>query len=67
MIHVSTFPLSYYVERMEAGAPFAFSRWGDGEFLAALETATVWTIQDGMLDMHRTDGERVLTANPVAR
>lgn len=46
---------------------------GDGvmqqerEFLAALETATLWTVQDGMLDMHRPDGERVLTANPVAR
>ena len=46
---------------------------GDGvmqqerEFLAALETATLWTIQDGMLDMHRADGERVLTANPVAK
>ncbi len=46
---------------------------GDGvmqqerEFLAALETTTVWTIQDGMLDMHRADGERVLMANPVAR
>jgi heat shock protein HslJ len=46
---------------------------GDGvmqqerEFLAALETATLWTVQDGMLDMHRADGERVLTANPVAR
>ncbi len=36
MIHVTTFPLSHYVERMESGAPFAFSRWGDGEFLAAL-------------------------------
>ena len=46
---------------------------GDGvmqqerEFLAALETATLWTVQDGMLDMHRADGERVMTANPVAR
>lgn len=46
---------------------------GDGvmqqerEFLATLETATLWTVQDGMLDMHRADGERVLTANPVAR
>ena len=46
---------------------------GDGvmqqerEFLAALETTTVWTIQDGMLDMHRADGERAPTANWVAR
>lgn len=46
---------------------------GDGvmqqerEFLAALATATRWTVQDGMLDMHRADGERVLTANPVAK
>ncbi|MGA9396577.1 MAG: META domain-containing protein [Azonexus sp.] len=33
------------------------------EFLAALESVTVWTIRDGMLDMHRADGERALTAN----
>jgi heat shock protein HslJ len=33
------------------------------EFLAALRSATTWTIDPrGMLDMHRTDGERVLTA-----
>ena len=46
---------------------------GDGvmqqerEFLVALETATRWTVQNGMLDVHRADGERVLTANPVAK
>lgn len=33
------------------------------EFLAALESATVWTIRDGMLEMHRADGARALTAN----
>ena len=37
------------------------------EFLAALETATLWTIQDGRLDVHRADGERVLTASAVAK
>jgi heat shock protein HslJ len=36
------------------------------EFLTALATATTWTISNGMLDMHRGDGERVLTANPHA-
>jgi len=42
---------------------------GDGvmqqerEFLAALESATTWAIERGMLDVHRADGERVLTAN----
>jgi heat shock protein HslJ len=36
------------------------------EFLTALATATTWTIGNGMLDMHRSDGERVLTANPHA-
>jgi len=35
------------------------------EFLAALETATTWTIERGMLDVHRADGERVLTANAL--
>ncbi len=33
------------------------------EFLAALETATAWAIDRGMLDVHRADGERVLTAS----
>jgi len=33
------------------------------EFLAALETATTWSVRGGMLDVHRADGERVLTAN----
>lgn len=33
------------------------------QFLSALETAVKWDISRGMLDMHRADGERVLTAN----
>ncbi len=33
------------------------------EFLTALENATTWDISAGMLDMHRADGERVLTAS----
>ncbi|HSO45047.1 MAG TPA: META domain-containing protein [Rhodoferax sp.] len=36
------------------------------EFLAALESATVWTITGGMLDVHRADGERVLNAIAIA-
>lgn len=35
------------------------------QFLAALESATTWSIERGMLDMHRADGERVLTASTV--
>jgi len=35
-------------------------------FLAALQSATKWTFEGGMLDMHRADGERVLTASPRA-
>jgi heat shock protein HslJ len=31
-------------------------------FLRALESATTWAIVRGMLDVHRADGERVLTA-----
>lgn len=38
----------------------------ESEFLAALQSATVWTFQGRMLDMHRADGERVLTASPQA-
>lgn len=34
-------------------------------FLAALESATTWDIVRGMLDVHRADGERVLTANSM--
>jgi heat shock protein HslJ len=33
------------------------------EFISALQTATTWAIDRGMLDVHRKDGERVLTAN----
>lgn len=33
------------------------------QFLAALESAKTWTIERGMLDVHRADGERVLTAS----
>jgi len=37
------------------------------EFLAAIESATTWAIDDrGMLDLHRRDGERALIANPAA-
>lgn len=37
------------------------------EFLAALESAKVWAMDGGMLDMHRADGERVLTAFGAGR
>ena len=32
------------------------------QFLAALESATMWAIDREMLDIHRADGERVLLA-----
>jgi len=37
------------------------------EFLAALESAKLWAISGGMLDVHRADGERVLNAIETAR
>ena len=37
------------------------------KFLAALESAKLWTISGGMLDIHRADGERVLNAIETAR
>ena len=37
------------------------------EFIAALQTATTWAIDRGMLDVHRQDGERVLTANEAGQ
>ena len=32
------------------------------QFLVALETSRSWTVESGMLDVHRADGERVLNA-----
>jgi heat shock protein HslJ len=46
---------------------------GDGvmeqerELVAAIESAKTWTVRDGVLDVHRADGERALWANAVAR
>lgn len=34
------------------------------EFLAALQSAVRWAVVNGMLDMHRADDQRVLTASP---
>ena len=59
--HLSIAPLS--TTRMACPAEGVMQQ--EREFLAALESVTVWTIRDGMLDMHRADGERVLTANAV--
>jgi heat shock protein HslJ len=36
------------------------------EFLRALEAATTWTFDGRLLDMHRADGERALTATRSA-
>jgi heat shock protein HslJ len=35
------------------------------EFLSVLESATTWDIVRGMLDVHRGDSERVLTASQL--
>lgn len=35
------------------------------EFLSALQTATRWSVRSGTLDLHRADGERVLSALPL--
>lgn len=37
------------------------------EFLAALQSATTWDVSAGLLDMHRPDGERALTARGGGR
>ena len=37
------------------------------EFLAAIESATKWQIERDLLDVHRADGQRVLTAKAVER
>lgn len=59
-------------DRIAIGAPAATRKHcpGEGvmaqerEFLAALHSATRWTIRRGLLDMHRADGARALTARP---
>ena len=33
------------------------------EFLAALESAVTWSVEGGVLDMHRADKERAMFAN----
>jgi heat shock protein HslJ len=68
----NTFRATYTAEadRIVVG-PAAVTRKtcaGDGvmqqerEFLSALKSATTWGLMGKMLDMHRADGERVLTA-----
>ena len=36
-------------------------------FLVAIQSATTWNVIRGMLDVHRADGERVLTASEVGK
>ncbi len=73
----NTFRASYKAEesRIIVGPALATRKMCSGkgvmeqerQFLAVLETAVKWDISRGMLDMHRADGERVLTANGVAK
>lgn len=57
--------------RLSVGAAMATTRKScpdeimqqEREFLAAIQSAVRWAIDVGMLDMHRADGERVLTAS----
>jgi heat shock protein HslJ len=69
----NTFRATYTAEadRIVIG-PVAVTRMacaGDGimqqerEFLSALQSATTWGFMGRMLDLHRADGERVLTAD----
>ena len=46
--------------RMACGAEGVMEQ--ERQFLAALKTAKVWTVESGTLDVHRADGERVLMA-----
>ena len=68
-------PYSRDGDRLTIGPPVATRKMCAGkgvmeqerEFLAAIESATVWALDRGMLDLHRADGERILTAHPAAR
>ena len=37
------------------------------ELVAAIESAKTWSIRDGVLDVHRADGERALMAHATTR
>ncbi len=60
--------------RLSIASPVATTRMQCGdevmqqerEFLAAVQAAVTWAIDVGMLDMHRADGERALTASRAA-
>jgi heat shock protein HslJ len=66
-------PYTIYGDHLTVGPAAATRMLCDGkgvmeqerQFLAALESATRWAIERGMLDVHRADGERVLSANPT--
>ena len=51
--------------RMACGAEGVMEQ--ERQFLAALSTAKVWTVESGTLDVHRADGERVLMAKGTTR
>ena len=47
--------------RMACPAPGVMAQ--ERELLAALESSSTWTIEGGVLDMHRADGQRTLQAS----
>jgi heat shock protein HslJ len=57
--HITIDPVAA-TRKMCAAAVMAQER----EFLKALESATRWAVEGGVLEMHRSDGERVLMATP---
>ena len=48
------------VTRMTCGGDGVMQQ--EREFLSALQSTTTWGFMGKLLDMHRADGERVLTA-----
>lgn len=72
----NTFRASYSVDgdRIAVGPAASTRKACAGEgvmeqeraYLAALESATTWKIERDLLDVHRADGQRVLTAKRVA-
>jgi heat shock protein HslJ len=73
----NTFRATYTLDgdRLTVGPAAATRMLCDGQgvmeqerqFLAAVESATRWAIERNMLDVHRADSERVLSARPAAK
>ena len=65
---VHSYPLSWYVEKLERGEPFAYLSYGDGEWLVATGMRSGCTMQNGEVVTQRLEEEtRASLGNPDPR